>query len=493
MKSLYTPKFYSAYADESRASAQCIVSKIVTLFHPKSVADVGCGVGTWLSVFRDLGVQTLRGFDGSYVQESEFRLSWDRFTPLDLEHPPRSPSSQFDVIVSMEVAEHISPDKADAFVDFLCSCSQVIAFSAAIPFQGGTDHRNEQWQSYWAEKFIARGYHASNLLSRHAWGTPDCAYYYQQNVVLYVHNRSHWIASIPNAQWISDSTDCVKLNIVHPDKWLQANDESNIGLRRIAHALPNALKMAAKKQLSCLRLPRWLNPAIMGRALLRHFCYTSNTIRYRVEWPRLGDAFTQVPTAHTLFDGGAGSGEFLRRALAADFAKNVIALEYDAHNFQRLQDNLGSDPRAKLIRGSLLEIPLADESVDMVMSTQVIEHIQDHEKAAAELCRILKSGGHALITVPHPPEPFPNDDHCRQGYTAKELEMLFAPHGLNVLHTDYFLTRATTDRMRRAWRLPARGVFLPVACIDAETQLTPDQRRAGTPFGILMLFQKAVS
>ena len=229
----------------------------------------------------------------------------------------------------------------------------------------------------------------------------------------------------------------------------------------------------------------------MLRSLLRRFCYTANTIRYRVEWPRLHEAFTKVPVAPLLFDGGAGSGEFLRRALVAGFANNVIALEFDAHNFKRLQENFGDDPRARLIRGSLLEIPLEDESVDMVMSTQVIEHIQDHEKAAAELCRILKPGGYALITVPHPPEPFPNDDHCREGYTADDLLALFAPHGLTALHTDYFLTRATTDRMLRAWKLPLRGVFLPVASVDAETHLSAEDRRAGTPFGILMLFQKA--
>lgn len=227
------------------------------------------------------------------------------------------------------------------------------------------------------------------------------------------------------------------------------------------------------------------------RAILRRHLFTANTLRYRVEWPRLRDAFARVSAAPTLFDGGAGSGEFLRRALAEGFAKSVIALEYDADNFRRLEANLGGDPRARLIRGSLLEIPLDNESVDMVMSTQVIEHIQDHEKAAAELCRILRPGGYALITVPHPPEPFPNDDHCREGYTAEELAGLFKPHGLTPLHTDYFLTRATTSRLLRAWKLPLRGVFLPVACIDAETQLSAAQRRADAPFGILMLFQKA--
>lgn len=226
------------------------------------------------------------------------------------------------------------------------------------------------------------------------------------------------------------------------------------------------------------------------RRLLRGLLYTANTIRYRVEWPRLFQAFQTVPAAETLFDGGAGSGEFLRLAMKAGFARRVIALEYDAQNFARLEENLGGDPKARLIRGSLLEVPLADASVDMVMSTQVLEHIQQHEQAAAELCRILKPGGYALITVPHPPEPFPNDDHVREGYTAAELEALFAPYGLHPLSSDYFLTRSTVKRMMAVTKLPGHGVFLPVAWIDAETHLSREARQADTPFGILMLFQK---
>ena len=229
----------------------------------------------------------------------------------------------------------------------------------------------------------------------------------------------------------------------------------------------------------------------MLRAFLRRFLYTANTIRYRVEWRRLHEAFLRVPRADALFDGGAGSGEFLRRALAHGFAKSVVALEYDPSNFRRLEENLGRDPRARLIRGSLLEVPLEDACMDMVMSTQVIEHIEDHQKAAAELCRVLKPGGYALITVPHPPEPFPNDGHFREGYTAEDLEALFRPYGMAPVCTDYFLVRATTDRMVRATRLPAEGVFLPVAWVDAEAKLDAAQRRAGTPFGILMLFRKA--
>ena len=226
------------------------------------------------------------------------------------------------------------------------------------------------------------------------------------------------------------------------------------------------------------------------RSLFRKFCYTANTIRYRVEWPRIEEAFFKAGSCETLFDGGAGSGEFSRRALTSGLCKRVIALEYDRHNFVTLQNNLGREMNTQLINGSLLEVPLPDASVDAVLCTQVIEHIADHEKAAAELCRILKPGGHAIITVPRPPEPFHTDDHKREGYTEEDLRALFVPNGMQSLWEDWFLTHSTTARMLRAWRLPLGGKFVPVSWVDREMQMTREQRRDDSPYGLLMLFKK---
>jgi SAM-dependent methyltransferase len=218
--------------------------------------------------------------------------------------------------------------------------------------------------------------------------------------------------------------------------------------------------------------------------------YTHNTIRYRLEWPRIREALSQGGPLRTLFDGGAGSGEFSRRALREGLCEEVIALEASDDNFACLEGNLGRSPKAKLLKGSLLDIPLPDGCVDGLMCTQVLEHITEHERAAAELSRVLKPGGVGIITVPHPPEPFPNEGHVREGYTESDLNDLFAPHGWEPLRTDYFLTRGTTNRMLRASALPAGGMFLPVAWADGESHLNADQRRASGPFGILMLFRK---
>jgi SAM-dependent methyltransferase len=229
----------------------------------------------------------------------------------------------------------------------------------------------------------------------------------------------------------------------------------------------------------------------MLRRLLRASCYTSNTIRYRVEWRRLEEAFRRVGPVGSILDGGAGSGEFVRLALKAGYVASAVAMEPAPRNFLLLKRNLGNDRRVRLVQGGLLDVPLPDASMDMVMTTQVLEHIDDHTRAASELVRVLKPGGHAIVTVPHPPEPAPNPEHVREGYTERELLALFAPFGMSLLHTDYFLTRKTLRRMAIADTLPFHGAVVPVAFVDAEAGVVASERRAQLPYGILGLFRKA--
>jgi SAM-dependent methyltransferase len=229
------------------------------------------------------------------------------------------------------------------------------------------------------------------------------------------------------------------------------------------------------------------------KEFLRQHLFTHNTIRYRLEWPRLREALVQFGKVGTLFDGGAGSGEFSRRALCGGLCGEVIALEPRDGNFSHLQNNLGRHPRARLLPASLLDIPLPDAAADAVLCTQVLEHLHEHQQAAAELSRVLKPGGAGIITVPHPPEPFPNEGHVREGYTEADLTSLFAPFCWEPLRTDYFLTRDTTDRMMRASAWPVRGVFMPVSWVDRESRLSAEERRAGQPYGILMLFRKPLA
>jgi ubiquinone/menaquinone biosynthesis C-methylase UbiE len=227
------------------------------------------------------------------------------------------------------------------------------------------------------------------------------------------------------------------------------------------------------------------------RKLARSYSLTPNTLRYIIEYRCLERAFNRIPRpVNVLADLGAGSGVMALKAGRTLGAEKVIGIEPFTTNFTLLQETFRDVAHAEALQEDILSLPLDDASVDVVLSTQVFEHIRDHEKAAAEVNRILKPGGHAVISTPHPPEMYPNDEHVRPGYTEEEMSRLFAPHGFEPLMTEYFFTIDTLKRLRHASTLPLKGRFLPISFGDREAGLSNEQRRQRQPYGIMMLFRK---
>ncbi len=91
-----------------------------------------------------------------------------------------------------------------------------------------------------------------------------------------------------------------------------------------------------------------------------------------------------------LLDFGAGTGTFARR-LAAQGA-DVICVEADAQLRAELERNN--------LRTAAATSDIPSESMDVVYSFNVLEHIADDEAALAELRRVLKPGGQLLLYVP---------------------------------------------------------------------------------------------
>jgi SAM-dependent methyltransferase len=148
------------------------------------VVDVGCGIGAWLSVFQEQGVNDVVGVDGDYVPAASLLVSARDFTAHDLETPLRLDRT-FDLAVSLEVAEHLPASSADNFVDSLCRLAPLVLFSAAVPGQGGRAHVNEQWQSYWARRFAKHGFSPADVVRPRIWDDPEIPWWYSQNTLLY--------------------------------------------------------------------------------------------------------------------------------------------------------------------------------------------------------------------------------------------------------------------------------------------------------------------
>ncbi len=130
----YNQSFYENSIPATMASAEEIIPLVIKYFAPKSVVDVGCGVGSFLKVAVRMGVQDVLGIDGPWATE------YIKGLPFLLHGltAPLSLGRKFDVTICLEVGEHIPHNYSQVLVRSLSNLAPCIVFSAAIPFQGGT-------------------------------------------------------------------------------------------------------------------------------------------------------------------------------------------------------------------------------------------------------------------------------------------------------------------------------------------------------------------
>lgn len=207
----YSSEYFDWQSGGSRDSAEVIVPKVIELLQPKSVLDVGCGVGTWLSVFWQLGIRDIKGVDGSYIPRDKLLVPQERFTEADLAKEI-SLGRKFDVAVSLEVAEHLPEQASALFIDSLTKHADKVVFSAAIPFQGGPNHVNEQWPDYWAKLFREKGFIAVDVFRKEFWNNEKVEWWYRQNILLFV--KKEILADYKNLE--SFICDDPPLSLVHP-------------------------------------------------------------------------------------------------------------------------------------------------------------------------------------------------------------------------------------------------------------------------------------
>jgi SAM-dependent methyltransferase len=242
----YTKSFFSMIQTGSLCSAKEVVPILMELVSPQHVIDMGCGVGTWLSVFLEHGVDEIVGIDGDYVNRDMLKIPKECFIPHDLTQS-LSLRKKFDLVLSLEVAEHLPEKYADTYLDNLTSLGPVIAFSAAIPFQGGKNHVNEQWPDYWIERFKKRGYVVIDCLRNQLWDNNNVEPWYIQNMMLF--SEESWLTNHPKlAQKHLSCQETIQVKI-HPRLWLDAHNPRRQSLKKIIKALPFSIKNAVKHRL----------------------------------------------------------------------------------------------------------------------------------------------------------------------------------------------------------------------------------------------------
>jgi hypothetical protein len=216
MKS-YSQSFYINRHEKTVYSANTILSILLERIPSiNSVIDVGCGVGTWLSVLLEKGIKEIQGIDGNWVDRNLLVIPQESFEQVDLSKSVELPK-RYDLAISLEVAEHLPPERAEAFVSLLTGAADTVLFSAAIPFQGGTNHINEQWPFYWAGLFNFHDYEVHDFIRPKIWNDSQIPFWYRQNILLFTKRLKSDGIQPENDTF---DTQSLPLSIVHPDLYL---------------------------------------------------------------------------------------------------------------------------------------------------------------------------------------------------------------------------------------------------------------------------------
>ncbi len=130
----------------------CLAMCMMLAFgRPSSYLDIGSGTGAMVNFIEKLGVE-VNGIDQLGRPAHPKLIQHDLREPIDL-------GRKYELVSSVETAEHIEPDYADQLVDTITKHAvDVIVFTAAMPGQPGLGHVNLQEAFWWRTKFYDKGF-----------------------------------------------------------------------------------------------------------------------------------------------------------------------------------------------------------------------------------------------------------------------------------------------------------------------------------------------
>ncbi len=145
--------------------------------------------------------------------------------------------------------------------------------------------------------------------------------------------------------------------------------------------------------------------------------------------------------SHLVIDLGCGEGITLEAMIKTFTRKRCFGIELDRENAKTCRSL-----DLPVVNGSIYDLSLRSRSADDCLLTDVLEHLEDPEKALGEIHRILKPGGRLIIVIPNDrnffwsrllclkwKEAFHDSGHVRQ-WRPKAMEILLKKMGFRVIY-----------------------------------------------------------
>lgn len=221
MNTNYDGYFYEEEKECAQKFSSILIPYVLERLKCKTVVDFGCGVGECLNVVKQCpGIEKVMGLDGEWVRE-HLEIKQDEFLVCDLTQEINL-REKYDLAISLEVAEHLPEKYAKIFINNLVRHADIVLFSAAAPYQGGTHHVNEQYPSYWEKIFSELHFSMCDCIRSQFWNDSRISHFYRQNIFIYCKSDLQ--------HEILDIFKCEKklTDIIHPDLWKVRNIYSYI-------------------------------------------------------------------------------------------------------------------------------------------------------------------------------------------------------------------------------------------------------------------------
>jgi len=196
-----------------------------------------------------------------------------------------------------------------------------------------------------------------------------------------------------------------------------------------------------------------------------------------VQGPPLGRLLKRIAPARIVLNAGAGEGLFSALLLKESGAARVIEIDYSYATWSRKT----ADRRQLVMGASLTAIPIKASAFDLIVCTEVLEHIADDGAALDELRRVLAPGGGLLIAVPTPPAVY-DPNHVREGYTVECLTQMLRVRGLEIVETA-FCMYGGFKLIMRLWRHYGWLPRVSIWCLALADRFCP----LGRPMDLLIL------